>query len=165
MSEVEVNSYELYDKQQRIVRSGPLDMKMGVGKKDLLCATCKRTIETCPGHFGHLRLNLPIVHIGFFKALLNILKCVCKTCGNVLLAEEQKNDMLKKMLKLSDNPTARAVHSKKLVKECGKNKKCSECQAVNPSAQKVPRMAGKIEYKYTNMGKEIAEKLRREYEE
>lgn len=144
MSEVEVNSYELYNRQQRIAPSGPLDPRMGVGRKDLLCATCKRTIETCPGHFGHLKLNLPVVHIGFFKSLLNILKCVCKTCGNILIPEAERTQLMKRMVKLKDNPTARAALSKKLVKECGKSKRCGECDSLNPSAQKVPRMAGKI---------------------
>lgn len=88
MSQLEVNTYELYNRQQKIVSNGPLDQRMGVGKKDLLCLTCQRNIETCPGHFGHLKLHMPIVHIGFFKSLLNILKCVCKTCGNVLLPEQ-----------------------------------------------------------------------------
>lgn len=34
---------------------------------------------------------------------------------------------------------------------------------MNPSAQKVPRMAGRIEYKYTTMGEKIAERLRSDY--
>lgn len=44
MSEVEIKSYELYNRSQRIVPHGPLDQNLGVGRKDLLCATCQRTI-------------------------------------------------------------------------------------------------------------------------
>jgi DNA-directed RNA polymerase III subunit RPC1 len=89
---------------------------MGVGRKDLVCATCFRTIETCPGHFGHLKLNMPILHIGYFKALINILKCVCKNCGHVLLPEAQRIFYMKKMIKLKNNSTARSALSKKLIK-------------------------------------------------
>lgn len=60
---------------------------------------------------------------------------------------------LKKMLRFKYDSTVRASESKKLIKLCAKNKRCFECNTVNPSAQKVPRMAGKIEYKYTTMGK------------
>lgn len=119
----------------------------------------------CPGHFGHLKLNLPIIHIGFFKALLNILKCICKNCGNVLLPQSERVLYAKKMSKLKDNPSTKVNLMKKLIKECIKTKKCGECETINPSAQKVPRMAGKIEYKYTTMGKEIAEKIRKDYTE
>jgi len=32
----------------------------------------------CPGHFGYMKLALPIYHIGFFGDVINILQCICK---------------------------------------------------------------------------------------
>ena len=35
-------------------------------------------MRECMGHFGHIELELPVFHIGYFKATLNILQRICK---------------------------------------------------------------------------------------
>jgi DNA-directed RNA polymerase III subunit RPC1 len=42
------------------------------------CSTCGKDFEDCPGHFGYIRLALPIFHLGFFSDIVNILQCICK---------------------------------------------------------------------------------------
>jgi DNA-directed RNA polymerase III subunit RPC1 len=32
----------------------------------------------CAGHFGHVTLELPVFHVGFFKAVISILQKICK---------------------------------------------------------------------------------------
>ena len=49
-----------------------------MSEKGKSCETCKKTLETCPGHFGYLKLDLPVFHVGYFKHTLNILQCICK---------------------------------------------------------------------------------------
>jgi DNA-directed RNA polymerase III subunit RPC1 len=98
------------------VGRGPLDLKMGVGNKAGTCETCGHKLEKCVGHFGHMRLCLPVFHIGFFKHMLNVLKCVCKRCGKVMMPEADKASALAKLKAVKLNYTARALHMKKLLK-------------------------------------------------
>lgn len=34
----------------------------------------------CAGHFGYIKLVLPVFHIGYFKAIISILQEICKVC-------------------------------------------------------------------------------------
>lgn len=42
------------------------------------CTTCGQDLTDCPGHFGYIRLALPIFHVGYFNEIINILQCICK---------------------------------------------------------------------------------------
>jgi len=52
---------------------GPLDARLGTSEKSQTCSSCNGNMTDCPGHFGHLKLNLPVFHIGFFKHTVSIL--------------------------------------------------------------------------------------------
>ena len=45
---------------------------------------------------------------------------------------------------LKYNYSARALQSKKILKECNKHKYCEHCGYNNPMVQKMPKIAGKI---------------------
>ena len=38
----------------------------------------------------YIELELPVFHIGYYKALHTTLQCVCKTCSRVLLPNEER---------------------------------------------------------------------------
>lgn len=100
ISHAEITTPDLYESVSVPVMNGPLDLRMGVGNKSMVCLTCDKSLEQCLGHFGHARLSLPIYHIGYFKHLLLILKMVCKYCYQVLLEREVLNDYRMKMERL-----------------------------------------------------------------
>ena len=52
---------------------GPLDMRLGVADKDRDCATCGKGMEDCPGHFGFVKLALPVFHPGYFRHTIGVL--------------------------------------------------------------------------------------------
>jgi DNA-directed RNA polymerase beta' subunit len=68
-------------------KSGPnsiYDPRMGAeGNKP--CLTCGNDIISCPGHFGHIDLAVPIIHPLYLKTLTSILKCVCFECHSLKL--------------------------------------------------------------------------------
>ena len=68
----------------------PLDRRMGTTSKDSKCKTCEADLTECSGHFGHLQLTLPVFHQGYFKAIIAVLNCVCKTCSRLLLPANQQ---------------------------------------------------------------------------
>ena len=85
---LEVCDRALYDlDRNRAPRvNGPLDGRMGISNKTGLCDTCGQSLQLCNGHFGHVRLALPVFHIGYFKMVITILQEICK----VQLAPELK---------------------------------------------------------------------------
>jgi DNA-directed RNA polymerase beta' subunit len=60
------------------------DTRMGVIEHGLVCATCGGDAKTCPGHFGHMMLNIAIFHPSYMKLALRVLRCVCWTCASLL---------------------------------------------------------------------------------
>ena len=68
-------------------KTGPnsiYDPRMGAeGNKN--CLTCGNDIISCPGHFGHIDLAVPIIHPLYLKTLTSILKCICFECHNLKL--------------------------------------------------------------------------------
>ena len=69
-------------------------------------------INTRTGHFGYIKLELPVFHIGYFKNVVSILQCVCKSCSTILLNEEDKRTYLRKFR----HPRIEAQQKKLLVK-------------------------------------------------
>ena len=96
------------------------------------CPTCKNKLEKCPGHFGYVRLNFPIFHIGFMKKIVEILKCICKNCSRILLQEKEKHQIRLKASKIKSMSNQRL---KSIIKEisnlCIKVKICPYCGALN----------------------------------
>lgn len=60
------------------------DTRMGVIEHGLVCSTCGGDAKTCPGHFGHMILNLAIFHPSYMRLALSVLRCVCWTCASLL---------------------------------------------------------------------------------
>jgi DNA-directed RNA polymerase III subunit RPC1 len=82
MSELEVTTRELYNigpgGERTPMENGVLDRRMGISDKGSLCATCNNKMKECVGHYGYIRLVLPVFHIGFLKHVISILQCICK---------------------------------------------------------------------------------------
>lgn len=119
-------------------------------ENNLRCETCKQEMLECPGHFGYMKLALPVYHIGFFGDVINILQCICKNCGRVLLDEDEKKQCRKRMLKAVEdkNYQLRADYYMKMRKECkkGANQKCKSCGFKNGSLKKMPKMPTTISF-------------------
>ena len=62
MSAVEIKTPETYDKDEFPMEGGLMDSHMGVINPGIRCKTCGQTMRSCPGHFGHLELERPVVH-------------------------------------------------------------------------------------------------------
>src|SRR5205823_4924045 len=44
-----------------------------------------------PGHFGHIELARPCLHIGFISTIVKVLRCVCFHCSALLVSKDHKN--------------------------------------------------------------------------
>lgn len=88
---------------------GPLDAHMGVSSRQAVCETCAGKLSECAGHFGHIQLHLPVFNIGYFKHVIAILQCICKSCARVLIADEEQRKTLRKLRRPGIERLQRAV--------------------------------------------------------
>ena len=89
MSAVEVKTADTYKDDGHAYRQGLMDSRMGVIEPGVRCETCGNKHDVCPSHFGHIQLELPVIHIGFTALLKQALKSTCNTCSRILLHEKE----------------------------------------------------------------------------
>jgi len=87
MSSVEVKTADTYKDDGHAFKQGLMDPKMGVIDPGIRCETCGNKHEECPSHFGHIALELPVMHIGFTGLIKTCLKTTCNSCSKVLLLD------------------------------------------------------------------------------
>lgn len=84
MSAAEITRTELYDADGFPVEGGLMDPRLGVIDPGLKCRTCGGRMGECPGHFGHIELVKPVVHVLYAKKIYEILKSICHSCGRYI---------------------------------------------------------------------------------
>ena len=77
-------TYEVNSSQPSGINS--INSPLCGGEFDRPCQRCYR--KDCSGHFGILRFAVSLYHPRFFPFLINVLKCICPTCGNLLCSRE-----------------------------------------------------------------------------
>jgi len=138
LAEFQVCSRELFSMPSRTpAPAGCLDPRLGVSDKVSVCATCQRKLQECAGHFGYIKLALPVFHIGFFKHTVNFLQCICKTCSRVLIDEPERTKMLRQMRNPNTDALTKQALFKKVVEKCKKAKDCPYCGATNGTVKKI----------------------------
>ncbi|MCX6768004.1 MAG: DNA-directed RNA polymerase subunit A' [Candidatus Micrarchaeota archaeon] len=87
MSAVKVTVPDTYDEDGYPISGGLADQHLGVIDPGLKCKTCGGRMKTCGGHFGHIELVRPVVHVGFAKPVYLLLRATCRKCGRAMTAE------------------------------------------------------------------------------
>ena len=108
-----------------------VDFRMGSVDRRLKCGTCRRSVTSCPGHFGSIMLNFPVLHPGYLDTILKLLRCVCFFCSSLLIPEK-------------DRACLSATRERKqrlslAVSLCKTKKLCSNpcCESPQPTYQRV----------------------------
>lgn len=143
-SEVEIQTRDLYDLEKGRVpkEHGALDTKMGISSNAQECSTCHGNLASCHGHFGHIRLALPVFHVGYFKSIISVLQCICKSCAAVLLDEQSKRQYLNDLRKPHIDNLRRMKIIKKIIEQCKKQRRCLKCNHINGVVKKAASGAG-----------------------
>lgn len=89
MSATKVITADTYDDEGYPIEMGLMDPRMGVIEPGLRCKTCANRVDECPGHFGHIDLAMPVIHVGFIRDIKMLLESTCRTCGRLMLTPEQ----------------------------------------------------------------------------
>lgn len=101
------------------------DERMGSMDNVKKCPTCGNNNKDCVGHFGHIRLNINVLHPLFHKLILSILKCICYKCSRILLTKEQLE--LNGLLKYN-----RQARFNKIMTKMDRVDFCSHCESIQP---------------------------------
>jgi len=88
MSAVEVKTADTYKDDGHAYKQGLMDPHMGVIEPGLVCPTDNCQYLDSPGHYGHIQLELPVIHIGFVNLIKTALKATCNSCSHILLHGE-----------------------------------------------------------------------------
>lgn len=87
---------DTYDDDGYPIDGGLVDTKLGVVDPGLRCKTCGGRVKECPGHFGHIELVRPIVHVAFAKHIYFAIKSTCPNCHNLISRKPEKGKELEK---------------------------------------------------------------------
>jgi DNA-directed RNA polymerase subunit A' len=89
MSGCRIYTPNTYDDDGYPVEGGLMDSRLGVIDPGIRCKTCGGRLGECQGHFGHVQLTRPVIHVGFAKEVYNLLRATCRSCGRLMIGEDQ----------------------------------------------------------------------------
>ena len=77
-----------------------LTLEQGPNDKNTYCDTCGEEATRCVGHYGYIKLLLPVFHVGYFRPTINMLSCICKVC----IPYSQSRTVLSTSIDLFEDP-------------------------------------------------------------
>ena len=133
MSAARIITADTYDEDGLPIPSGLMDQRLGTIEPGQRCQTCGNLVSNCMGHFGHIELARPIIHVGYAKKVLKVLRSICPECSRLMLTEDEKEKFREEQLKHrkiffeGDEDAAKIVFKRarksKLCPYCGAKKK------------------------------------------
>jgi DNA-directed RNA polymerase III subunit RPC1 len=161
LAETPIINRELYKHPTKDpMEYGPLDPHLGTSNKKADCLTCGEKLEGCPGHFGSLKLSLPVFHIGYVKQIQATLRMICKTCSRVLLEPEEKKKLRRKVRSKNTDSTQRKDLQAKMIKSCQSKTTCPYCGDYNGEIKKL----GPLKFLHKKFKLKAADFARQEWE-
>jgi len=130
-SAAKVVTPELYDREGYPVDGGLMDIRLGVIDPGLRCKSCGGKLKECLGHFGHIELARPVIHISFVRQVFDLLRSCCRDCGRVLIPEEHIDKTLKMLQSVGEErgPDAQRRKVREIVNKYKGKSKCPHCNA------------------------------------
>ncbi len=99
MSVAKIVTPETYDDDGFPIEGGLMDTRLGVIDPGLKCKTCGGKAGECPGHFGHIELAAPVIHVGYAKLIARLLNGTCRECGRILMKDERRDKFIEEIRK------------------------------------------------------------------
>ena len=129
-SVAEITAPETYDEDGMPVQGGLMDNRLGTLEPGQKCITCGNTSAKCPGHFGHIELAEPVLHIAFVDDIHKLLLTTCRSCNRIKL----ENEELASFREIRNAKASYAVITldnikDEIIEKSKKIKICPHCQA------------------------------------
>ncbi|MGV9171440.1 MAG: DNA-directed RNA polymerase subunit A' [Promethearchaeia archaeon] len=130
MSAARIITADTYDEDGLPIPSGLMDQRLGTIEPGQRCQTCGNLVSNCMGHFGHIELARPVIHVGYAKKVLKVLRSICPECSKLMLSEDEKERFRKKQLAHRKRFHEGDIDFSKIIfKKARKTKKCPHCGA------------------------------------
>ncbi len=102
MSATKVITADTYDDDGYPIDMGLMDPRLGVIDPGLECRTCGSHSGSCNGHFGHIELAAPVIHVGFTKLIRRLLRSTCRECGKLALTEMEREEFSERLVRAEE---------------------------------------------------------------
>jgi DNA-directed RNA polymerase subunit A' len=127
MSATKVITADTYDDDGYPIDMGLMDPRLGVIDPGLECRTCGQHSGSCNGHFGHIELAAPVIHVGFTKLIRRLLRSTCRDCGRLALTEEEQEEYHEKLERTKELGEDWSDVMKAAVRQARKASRCPYC--------------------------------------
>jgi len=165
MSAVKIITADTYDDEGYPIPQGLMDPHMGVIEPGLRCKTCGLKVDECPGHFGHIDLAMPVIHVGFIKDIKLMLESTCRVCGRLMLPPEEiraRMDRMNVILDLGGDTMDQKVYSKEVAHDASSKGICPYCGAEQIKIKlDKPTTFREVDDNHKLTPKEVRERLER----
>ncbi|MBA7566086.1 DNA-directed RNA polymerase subunit beta' [subsurface metagenome] len=130
MSAARIITADTYDEDGLPIPSGLMDQRLGTIEPGQRCQTCGNLVSNCMGHFGHIELARPVIHVGYAKKVLKVLRSICPECSRLMLTEEEIEGFREEQIKHRKIYSELDAEATKIVfKLARKSKICPYCGA------------------------------------
>ncbi|HOS81414.1 MAG TPA: DNA-directed RNA polymerase subunit A' [Methanolinea sp.] len=141
---------DTYDDDGFPYPQGLMDLNLGVIDPGLRCKTCDQKASDCPGHFGHIELAKPVIHVGYTRLIRKLLRVTCRSCSRLLLSPEE----IEKVVGTEDDLTGDVLSEKDIKKErvcpyCGEQQLKINFEKPTTFSEIIIEDGKKIEHKLT----------------
>jgi DNA-directed RNA polymerase subunit A' len=141
---------DTYDDDGFPYPQGLMDLNLGVIDPGLRCKTCDQKASECPGHFGHIELAKPVIHVGYTRLIRKLLRSTCRSCSRLLLSPEE----IEKVVGTEDDLTGEVLSEKDIKKEricphCGEQQLKINFEKPTTFSEILMEEGRKVEHKLT----------------
>src|SRR5689334_11586557 len=127
-SVAEITAPETYDEDGMSVQGGLMDGRLGTLEPGQKCITCGNTAARCPGHFGHIELAEPVLHIAFIDNIYKLLLTTCRSCARLKIPKEELEEYHQIMKKEAAYTVISIKHiPTEIIERAKKEKTCPHC--------------------------------------
>src|SRR5487761_2662492 len=127
-SVAEITAPETYDEDGMSVQGGLMDGRLGTLEPGQKCLTCGNTAARCPGHFGHIELAEPVLHIAFIDNIYKLLLTTCRSCARLKIPQEELEEYHQIMKKEAAYTVISIKHiPTEIIERAKKEKTCPHC--------------------------------------
>jgi len=127
MSATKVITADTYDDDGFPIDMGLMDPRLGVIDPGLECKTCGKHSGSCNGHFGHIELAAPVIHVGFNKLIRRLLRGTCRSCSRLCLDEAEREEFEDRLVRSHELGKDLNDVTKAAIRQARKKDRCPFC--------------------------------------